>query len=196
MGDLRIEHFTPDMTEAAAGMLARAFVTNPLHVATFGPDQQAANDAFFRVGLPLMKGRRLAALQDGTLVGFIHWIESPLCQPSDQEKRRLGPLMLRTVGIRAAWRLRSWLTTWSTHDPRVSHVHLGPVGVLPELQGRGIGSLLMKPYCEQLDGQRQVGYLETDRPEKVRFYRRFGFEVAAEVRVLGLPNFFMTRPSR
>ena len=195
MGHLRIEDFTPDMAEAAAGMLARAFVTNPLHVATFGPDQLAVNDAFFRVGLPLMKGRRLVALQDGALVGLIHWIESPRCQPSDEEKRRLGPLMLRTVGIRAAWRLRSWLTTWSTHDPRVPHVHLGPVGVLPALQGRGIGSLLMEPYCQQLDREGQVGYLETDRPEKVRFYQRFGFRVTAEGPVLGLPNFFMTRPS-
>lgn len=196
MGHVRIEDFTPAMTQAAAGMLARAFVTNPLHVATFGPDHLGSNDAFFRVGLPLMKGRRLAALQDGALVGFIHWIESPLCQPSDEEKRRLGPLVLRTVGIRAAWRLRSWLTTWSRHDPRAPHVHLGPVGVLPELQGRGIGSLLMEPYCEQLDRQAQVGYLETDRPEQVRFFGRFGFEVTAEVRVLGLPNFFMTRPAR
>jgi hypothetical protein len=45
----------------AAGVLARAFVTNPLHIAVFGTDQIGANEAFFRIGLAVMKGEKLAA---------------------------------------------------------------------------------------------------------------------------------------
>ncbi len=196
MGHVRIEDFGAGMTEAAAAVLARAFVTNPLHVAAFGANQFAVNETFFRLGVPLMNGRKFVAAEDGRLVGLIHWIEWPGCQPSDEQKRTLAPLMLKAFGIRTAWRLRAWLTAWSKHDPRGPHVHLGPIGVVPEAQGRGIGRLLMRRYCEPLDRERTVGYLETDRPENVPFYERFGFEVTSEVEVLGVPNFFMTRRAR
>ncbi|MBP7570998.1 MAG: GNAT family N-acetyltransferase [Acidobacteria bacterium] len=195
MGEVRIEHLGDDRLEEAAATLARAFVTNPIHVAAFGAGQLAVNETFFRLGLPLMRGTKLVALEDGALVGLIHWIESPGCQPTDQDRRTLAPLMLKTFGIRTAWRLRSWLTAWSGHDPQGPHVHLGPIGVEPSAQGRGIGRLLMRRYCEQLDASRQVGYLETDRPENVPFYEGFGFRVTGEMLVLGVPNFFMTRPA-
>jgi predicted N-acetyltransferase YhbS len=196
MGEIRVEDFRDDLTAAVAVLLARAFVTNPNHEAAFGANQLAVNETFFRAGLPRMTGRKLVAVEDGRVVGLIHWIESPLCQPSDEETRALAPLMLRTFGIRTAWRLRSWLTAWSKHDPREPHVHLGPIGVGPEFQGRGIGGVLMQRYCDHLDRGRHTGYLETDRPEKVAFYRGFGFEVTGELSVLGVPNFVMTRPAR
>lgn len=193
MAELRIEEFGDGMLEAAASMLARAFVTNPLHVAAFGADQLAVNETFFRLGLPLMKGCKFVALQHDAVVGLIHWIESPSCQPSNEDKRALAPLMVRTFGVRTAWRLRSWLAAWSKQDPGGPHVHLGPVGVLPGLQNRGIGRLLMQQYCDRLDRERQIGYLETDRPENVPFYRLFGFDVTTELEVLGVANYLMTR---
>ena len=35
----------------------------------------------------------------------------------------------------------------------------------------------MEQYCKDLNRTGQAGYLETDRPENVQFYRRFGFEI-------------------
>jgi hypothetical protein len=37
MPGIRLEPFEPEMATEATRMLARAFVTNPLHVAAFGP---------------------------------------------------------------------------------------------------------------------------------------------------------------
>ena len=196
MTGLCLEEFSAGMEEAAAAMLARAFVTNPLHVAAFGAGQIAVNERFFRIGLPLMKGRKLVAVEDDRIVGLVHWVESPRCQPSETEKRAMAPVALKAFGVRTAWRLRSWLTAWSQRDLSGPHAHLGPIGVSPEAQGRGIGRQLMQRYCEWLDREEQVGYLETDRPEKVPFYERFGFEVTAEIVVLQVPNFLMTRPAR
>lgn len=71
MSEIRIETFNADMTADAARMLARAFVTNPLHVAAFGADELARNDAFFRVGLKVMKGPRLVALDGSRILGLI-----------------------------------------------------------------------------------------------------------------------------
>ena len=82
---------------------------------------------------------------------------------------------------------------WSKHDPKESHVHLGPIGVIPEAQGQRIGYRLMTRYCEALAKSAESGYLEPDRPENVAFYRRFGFETIEEIRVLGERNYLMWR---
>jgi hypothetical protein len=41
----------------------------------------------------------------------------------------------------------------------------------------------MERYREQLDRSGEAAYLETDRPENVRFYARFDFETAAYIPV-------------
>jgi hypothetical protein len=38
-----------------------------------------------------------------------------------------------------------------------------------------------------------LAYLETDRPENVRLYEKFGFVTTSEALVLGTPNWFMQR---
>jgi predicted N-acetyltransferase YhbS len=70
---------------------------------------------------------------------------------------------------------------------------LGPVAVDAHLQGKGIGSTLMQAFCERMDALGEDAYLETDKQINVRFYERFGFEVAGVEEVLGVPNWFMTR---
>ncbi|MGH9370663.1 MAG: GNAT family N-acetyltransferase [Vicinamibacterales bacterium] len=184
------------MTPEAARMLARAFATNPLHVAAFGTDELARNEAFFRVGLTVMKGPRLVALDDSRILGLIHWVDAPRCQFSALEKLRMTPAMIGGFGVRSASRVSAWLSGWSRHDPDRPHLHLGPIGVEPAAQGRRIGHQLMERYCEQLDRGGQEGYLETDRTENVAFYARFGFETAAEIPVLGVRNYLMSRKAR
>jgi len=48
----------------------------------------------------------------------------------------------------------------------------------------------------RMDTCRTLSYLETDKSENVRFYERFGFTVVAEVNVLGVRNWFMSRAPR
>lgn len=191
--DIRIEPMAPDMRHQAVQMLARAFVTNPLHVAAFGPGDLARNEAFFRGGLAVMKGPQYAACDGARLCGFIHWVRSPACQFSPLEKARMVPSMVAGVGLRPALSLTWWLTAWSGLDPSEPHLHLGPIGVDPRAQGRRIGARLMDRFCQELERHTLPGYLETDRPENVAFYRRSGFEVVAQREVLGVPNFFMIR---
>jgi ribosomal protein S18 acetylase RimI-like enzyme len=44
-----------------------------------------------------------------------------------------------------------------------------------------------------MDAAGEDAYLETDKPENVRFYERFGFEVVGEQEVIGVPNWYMAR---
>ncbi|HEU6451157.1 MAG TPA: GNAT family N-acetyltransferase [Gemmatimonadaceae bacterium] len=193
MPDIRVESLSPKDVAEASRVLARAFVTNPLHVAAFGAGALARNEAFFLNGLAVMKGPKLVALEGSRVLGVLHWVHSPECQIAGLEKLRLVPVMLRSFGVGGATHMGNWLSAWAKHDPKEPHSHLGPIGVEPVAQGRHIGQLLMEHYCEDADRIGAIGYLETDRPENVEFYRRFGFEVTDEAPVLGVPNFFMQR---
>ena len=51
----------------------------------------------------------------------------------------------------------------------------------------------MAEYTRRLDAGGEDAYLETDKPENVALYGRFGFEVVEEAEVLGVPNWFMWR---
>ncbi len=51
----------------------------------------------------------------------------------------------------------------------------------------------MQQEVGTVDDAREAAYLETDRPENVSFYERFGFEVTGEQRVIGVANWFMLR---
>jgi ribosomal protein S18 acetylase RimI-like enzyme len=188
-----VEPFSEPMLADTSGMLAHAFVSNPLHVVVFGAGNLARNRAFFRTALRVMKGSKYGVREADRLIGFVHWVPSPMCQFSPAEKLRLVPAMIAALGPSAAWRLTRWLAEWSKHDPSEPHLHLGPIGIDPHAQGRHVGSQLMRQFCEELERRSLAGYLETDRPQNVQFYRRFGFEVVAQQQVLGVPNFFMMR---
>lgn len=193
MTDIRLEPMRPAMLDEAAGVLARAFVTNPLHVAVFGAGAMAKNVAFFRLGLAMMKGLTFVATDGSRILGVVHWVGSFGCRFSGVERLRMTPTLVRTFGPRSAIRLGTWLSAWSKHDPSVPHSHFGPIGVEPAAQGRHIGRLLMERYCEAIDRDRAPGYLETDRSENVAFYRRFGFETMREASILGVMNYLMWR---
>jgi GNAT superfamily N-acetyltransferase len=183
-----------DRMEETIGVLARAYVTNPLHVSAFGPSALASNEVFFRVGLQVMKGEKVVAMGGSRILGVAHWVHSADCQYSVLEKLRVMPQMVRGFGLRTAVKVVSWLSEWSHHDPNEPHLHLGPIAVEPEAQGRQIGSSLMERYCETADRMGVTGYLETDRRMNVDFYERFGFDVIDTTRVLGVQNYFMRRP--
>jgi len=51
----------------------------------------------------------------------------------------------------------------------------------------------MNRYVEYLEEERIAGYLETDRPENVKFYEKFGFVLRHEEELIGAPTWYMWR---
>jgi GNAT superfamily N-acetyltransferase len=190
--DLRV-----DEVGAAVGVLARGMRDNPLHVAAYGEDPARRLRCHARLMAGLFRHfdaqQPIAALEDGALVGVTGVAPPGTCQPTARQRLRLLPTML-ALGPRTAARVGSWTSAWAAHDPDEPHVHLGPLAVDAHLQGRGIGSLIMEEHCRRLDAAGDLGYLETDKPENVPFYDRFGFEVISEDDVIGVRNWFMRRP--
>ena len=98
-------------------------------------------------------------------------------------------------GIQERTRCRRMKGGLGLLDPDEPHVHLGPIGVAPDLQRQGIGTALMQRYVEYIEAEKAAGYLETDRRDNVEFYRKFGFVVQREAIAIGAPTWHMWRPS-
>ena len=69
------------------------------------------------------------------------------------------------------WRKSFWHKEWTRHDPLIQHWHLGPIGVLPSYQGKGIGSKLLRRFCTEVDACSASAYLETDTGKNVQIYQ-------------------------
>jgi ribosomal protein S18 acetylase RimI-like enzyme len=187
----------PDVGPAAA-LLGRAMSTNPLHVAVFKGRGEIAlrrQVQMFSVFLREFPGGRFVARKGNEIVGVMRSVRSPLCRLPPEEAARLGPVMAAILGD-AAPRVGRWFTIWARHDPKEVHWHFGPIAVAVEHQGRGIGSAMLRRFCERVDRHGQAAHLETDKPENVRLYERFGFRTREEVDIFGVNNYFMWRAPR
>ena len=187
-----------DIAEAVE-VLARGMRDNPLHVAAFGPDParrlRLIRGVFRDVFATFDRQQPFGLRRDGVLVAATGVAPPGTCRPSIRQSLRMAPAMAR-LGPRTVARTARWMGEWARHDPAEAHSHLGPLAVDAGLQGQGVGSVLLAEYCRRVDGADQIAYLETDKPENVRFYARAGFAVISESEVLGVPNWYMRREPR
>ncbi len=177
----------------AAGVIARGMRDNPVYRAAFGTDRLKRERTLERLyggSLPIMQRTPICARRAGVIVGVLGLTPPGTCRPTPRQAVRLVPAVLH-AGPTEAVRTFRLLLEWERHHPREPYWHLGPGAVEPELQGRGIGGRMMEWFVEHVGGD--AAYLETDKPENVRLFERFGFEVVEEAVVLGVPNWFMWR---
>ncbi len=180
----------------AVELLALGMRDSPIHVAAFGDDPQTRVDSLRRLFQGLFRTskslRPFCARSGGRIIGVAGVAPPATCKPGALQQFRMLPSMI-VLGPARARKVVEWVGTWADHHPERPHSHLGPVAVQLDLQGRGIGSKLMSEYASRLDAAGEDAYLETDKPENVRLYERFGFETISEGPVLGVPNWFMWR---
>jgi ribosomal protein S18 acetylase RimI-like enzyme len=69
------------------------------------------------------------------------------------------------------------------HPAEPPHFYLASVGVMPEGQGRGLGSRLLQPVLEICDRDGIPAYLESSKESNIAFYARHGFRVTAELKL-------------
>jgi ribosomal protein S18 acetylase RimI-like enzyme len=182
--------------DAACEVIGRAFADNPNSLAVVNGDRSRAQRMMQTVVRAAKLGRKyshvLVAEDGGRVVGVLNAAEWPNCQLSVLEKLKTAPIMIRLVGW-ALPRSLKVMSVWAKHDPRKRHWHLGPIGVDPALQGRGVGKALLKSFLEAVDAQRSPAYLETDVDTNVALYEKFGFKVIAREEINGVNNRFMWR---
>jgi ribosomal protein S18 acetylase RimI-like enzyme len=197
-GEIEVRDLRPEEVAAAVGVLARGMRDNPMHVAAYGDDPDRRERSHARLMRALFRHfpaqQPICAVRDRTLLGVTGVAPVGTCQPSPLQRLKLLPTVL-ALGPGSAARVGRWISRWAKRDLEEPHVHLGPVAVDAHLRRQGIGSLMMGEHCRRLDAAGEIGYLETDKPENVGFYQRFGFEVIGEEPVIGVQTWYMRRGS-
>jgi ribosomal protein S18 acetylase RimI-like enzyme len=185
---------------AAVSLLARAFRDNPLNVAVIGGTDARrrlrANRHGMQALLPVAQthGRALVLRRGGHPAGALVAAAPGLPRlPPPPLWARLR--CLAGQGLRVARRWSEVFDAVSALHPPEPHAYLGPLGVDPACQGRGVGSALLEHWLADVDRQGLPAYLETDSAGNLGFYARAGFRVAGEVSILGVRVWCMRRPA-
>lgn len=190
----------PDQLRDAAHVLARAFHDEPGWSWILPCESKRAQVMpwFMEVWAKYCRKHGAAYTTAHRVEGAALWI-APGQYPQSRVGMLLSGLMLvpLKVGLVGFSRLISSLSSYERLHKRYvppRHWYLSVLGVDPPCQGQGIGSALIRPVLERADAEGLFCYLETEEEKNLEFYRRHGFEVAAEADVPnGGPHFWTMR---
>jgi ribosomal protein S18 acetylase RimI-like enzyme len=197
MEKISIEPIKSDEIDEAAYILSRAFILTKFSSIVAGGQSEKHRKGLemgFKIMLGKKTGKVVVAKNNGKIVGVMRMVEWPDCQNSIPQGLQKIPTLI--FGRGAALRLFKFRSIWKKHDPKKPHWHIDPIGVLPEMQGKGIGSQMLSYFCEQIDKQNAAAYHETDQEQNVRLYEKFGYKVVETEPIFSVTNWFLWRPPK
>jgi len=181
--DHRVRPATPEDVPTAVRTLAHAFADYPFtrHVVAADDHEERVRrfQELFLTRVGMAYGRVWVA-EDGQAVAA--WT-TPDRDPGPGFAE-VGPLVGELAGDRAE-AFEAAERVLAPHRPREPVWFLATVGVAPEVQGRGLGSAVLRPGLEAAGRAGHPAFLETSTERNVAFYQRLGFTVTAEVTLPG-----------
>ena len=81
-----------------------------------------------------------------------------------------------------------WRHARELRDP---HYYVRDIGVHPGMQGKGLGSVLMRPTLDRCDHEGLPAYIEASSERSAALYERLGFKHVKELRVGGSPPLWL-----
>jgi len=189
-----------DDAEALGDALARAFADDPgfAHVLPSDGDRTERLRVFFETELRSVALPRGLVWTTEELVGAAVWAPPGDWAVPITASLREGRAMLRAFGSRLPLALWSRIRMDAKHPKRPPHWYLAVMGVAPEWQGKGLGTALMRPGLDEIDGASLPAYLESSTLRSRALYLRNGFEVTGEWNLPrgGPPIWLMWRDSQ
>lgn len=191
-GNVTISLLDRSRQREAIKTTSRAFAPDPLFGFFARTTKQEQKILPVFLGSLLRDARRHGevhgAFIDGTLVGSASWLPPTAMPRSYSRELRVqlscGRALIAGRNRRTGIRLLNLVDDQHPNEP---HWYLALLGVEPSQQGHGLGSALLKPVLERCDTDITPAYLETQKPENLPFYERFGFRVLNEVRCADSP---------
>lgn len=119
-----------------------------------------------------------------------------LIKYSDQKRKPLKlwmwdlKLAIRGIGIPRISKVLKRESSIEAVQPREPFLYLWFIGVQPESQGKGEGSILLKSVLELAKKKNLPVCLETSTERNFRWYENFGFSVYASSDEFGFPFYF------
>lgn len=170
--------------DSAAAALTASHANYPAFTAVF-PDRARRLRAlrpFFRVTVhdAIPFGSVHAAVDGPVVQAVAVWLPPGAFPWSRGRKARSLPAMLRVLAAypRAFPAFTRYGANAERRHPRDEpHWYLEVLGVRPEFQRRGLGSLLIRPVVARADEQGVACFLETSDRANVAYYEQFGFSV-------------------
>lgn len=191
--------------DAAAMVAARAFHDDPFfEYLDPKPVRRARGlSLFWRSELAALgSGARVLGARDpsGRLVGVAAWLppgEYPLPARS-QVRQLLGAGRAMVLRPKALVDGLQYLLAIDKAHPKEELWYLLLLVVDPSAQRGGIGARLQEEGMSSADHDGLDCYLETQKPENLVYYRRFGYDVVDELRPVrgGPPLWTMRRPCK
>ncbi len=191
-----VRELEPEENVAAAAVVARALRDAPTTLASYGDDPlermwrtyNTFRGFFGELDMP----------QIGALVGACPIGIAVVAEPGHCVGSLFGAYATETLAKPVPEygdpaREQIFWANWAERDLPEDHWHIGPVGVEPGFQGRGVGGAIMRRLCEDLDRSDRVAWLETDKEANVRFYSALGFKVVDSSPILEVPTWYMRR---
>lgn len=178
---MQIDRATTSDVPRISSTLAEAFHADPVFTWIVGDaDARRARlpavfEAFAHVYVPLDE-----SYVAGDGAGAALWSPAGVEPLTDEQGEVFGQRMVDALGAHAqrAFLLDELL---QEHHPGESCLFLQFVGVIPEHQGRGLGSRLLTTVLDRADTTGTPAYLEATSPDNRRLYERHGFETIGEI---------------
>jgi GNAT superfamily N-acetyltransferase len=190
-----VDRIHPGERSATVAALARAFHDDPVFNFLIPDLRSQARAALTLMGSVLNDalpfGEVWVGRDGGSITGAAVWLP-PGAYPRGTRREAITALQdLRSVP-RIGGRLPAGLRIFRAIDDahrRVDepHWYLALLGCDPKFQRRGIGTALLAPVLARADHEHFGAYLETQTPDNVPWYRRFGFDVVDELKARDCP---------
>jgi GNAT superfamily N-acetyltransferase len=181
---MEIKSLGPEDLDGAVALLAAAFVDRPFY-RYLAPDPVERREFLalnFRLRLEhsFEAGHIDGAMQDRQIAGLAVWV--PPAAPPPPEDRSMETAF---AGFSPGLRERFFgflriLTAARDEVVRQPHWSLAPIAVLPEKQGSGIASALIRKKLAEIDALAQPCFLGTQDEQNLAIYGRYGFQKVRE----------------
>jgi len=175
----------PDELDALATTLANAFGEDPLFRWLTGAGPGESIEPKLRVLFGALMKQELR--RDDHLVftsddgfGVALWVHPNQWKMSALTTLKVLPAMLRSLGTKTPRMLGAFNAIEKVH-PEPEHYFLEALGTTQQMQGKGLGSALIRPMLERCDAEGMPAYLESSNPQNIPFYARHGFRSTGEI---------------
>jgi ribosomal protein S18 acetylase RimI-like enzyme len=185
----------PDEAASLKVALAAAFFDDPIFgwLIGGGSNRQACLERYFAIQLA-------HSFADGCVWTSEELQGAALCMPPGQWRLPPKSMIANSRGFASVFRTRlpcavGLLTAIERRHLRGAHYYFANIGVVPEAQGQGLGSRLMRPTLDRCDEEGLPAYLEASSERNAALYERLGFQCTEVLRFAGSPPLrLMMRP--
>lgn len=175
-----------------SGALAAAFMDDP--VSAWASPERARRGSMLRRFFAVMLAGKLPGGFVYTNVertGAALWAAPGKWRTSPIEDLRIATAFIDPrLWSRGPLVARGLLDVEKAHPADPQHFYLATLGVVPELQGKGHGSRLMRPVLDLCDSEGVPAYLESSKESNIAFYARHGFRVTRELKLPRGPTMY------